>query len=175
MAAARHPRLRRVVRLAQLERVQRCKGLGWPLPLQAAVLNEAHTHLVVSDEMDESMNRHATRTYLFDMTDLDKPVALPPYDAKTMACDHNEYVVGNFLYQANYSAGLRILDISQIAAGTLKEVGFFDTMPSSDNNAMYGAWTSYPFFKSGIVLTRTQDSGLYITKVQPGTLQTAGE
>jgi hypothetical protein len=40
-------------------------------------------------------------TYLFDMTDLDKPVALPPYDAKTNACDHNEYVVGTFLHQAN--------------------------------------------------------------------------
>jgi choice-of-anchor B domain-containing protein len=137
--------------------------------------NEAHTHLMLSDEMDEEQNGHATRTYLFDMTDLDKPVALAPYDAKTMACDHNEYVVGNFLYQANYSAGLRILDITQIATGKLKEVGFFDTMPSSDSNAMYGAWTSYPFFKSGIVLTQTQDSGLYITKVQPGTLKTAGE
>ncbi|HET8936234.1 MAG TPA: choice-of-anchor B family protein [Polyangiales bacterium] len=137
--------------------------------------NEAHTHLAVSDEMDEEQNGHATRTYLFDMTDLDNPVALPPYDAKTMACDHNEYVVGNFLYQANYSAGLRILDISQIATGKLKEVGFFDTLPNSDSNAMYGAWTSFPFFKSGIVLTQTQDSGLYITKVQAGTLKTAGE
>jgi choice-of-anchor B domain-containing protein len=136
--------------------------------------NEAHTHLALGDELDEEQNGHATRTYLFDMSDLDKPVALAPFDAKTNACDHHEYVVGNFLYQANYSAGLRILDISQIATSKLTEVAFVDTLPTSDSNQMFGAWTAYPFFKSGIVVTQTMDAGLFITRVQPGALKIAG-
>jgi len=128
--------------------------------------NEAHTHMAVGDELDEGRGGHPTRTYLFDMTDLDKPVPLPPYEAKTKATDHNYYIVGNHLYQANYSAGLRILDVSQIAAGKLSEVGFFDTMPSSDTSSLYGAWTAYPFFKSGIVLVQTMESGLFVLEQQ---------
>lgn len=134
--------------------------------------NDAHTHIALGDELDEGRNRSPTRTFIMDMTDLDKPVPVAQYDAKTMATDHNEYVVGNFLYQANYAAGLRILDISQMPEGKLREVAYFDTMPNSDGSEMYGAWTAYPFFKSGIVLVQTQDSGLYILKPQPGALTT---
>jgi choice-of-anchor B domain-containing protein len=134
--------------------------------------NKAHTHIAMGDEEDEETNRHATRTYIIDMTDLDKPVPLAQYDAKTMACDHNEFIVGDFLYQANYAAGLHILDVSQMPQGKLREVAFFDTLPNSDTNQMYGAWTAYPFFKSGIVLVQTMDSGLYILKPQPSALTT---
>jgi choice-of-anchor B domain-containing protein len=137
------------------------------------VFNEAHTHMAVSDEMDEGKTGGPTRTYLFDMTDLDKPVELPPYEAKTKATDHNEYIVGNYLYQANYSAGLRVLDVSQLPAGKLTEVAFFDSMPNSDSNSMYGAWTAYPYFKSGIVLMQTMESGLFV--LMPQRNATAGK
>jgi choice-of-anchor B domain-containing protein len=124
--------------------------------------NEAQTHIILSDELDEQQDRHATRTYMFDMTHLAKPVAMPHYEATTKATDHNAYILGNFAYQANYTAGLHVLDVSQLPAGKLKEVGFFDTLPSSDANEMRGAWTAFPYFKSGIVIMHTTESGMFI-------------
>jgi choice-of-anchor B domain-containing protein len=129
--------------------------------------NDAHTHIILQDELDEDSNQHPTRTYMFDLTDLDKPVALPPYEAKTMATDHNAYIVGNFAYQANYSAGLHVLDISGLAQGKLTQVGAFDTMPNADDSNMRGAWTAFPFFKSGIVIMHTTESGMFVLKAQP--------
>jgi choice-of-anchor B domain-containing protein len=103
----------------------------------------------------------ATTTYLFDMTSLAKPVALPPYKAATKATDHNTYILGSLAYQASYLAGIRVLDVSNFATG-LKEVGFFDSSPNEDTADMDGAWTAYPYYKSGIVAMNTIDSGLYV-------------
>jgi choice-of-anchor B domain-containing protein len=132
--------------------------------------NDAHTHIILQDEIDESRGSHPTRTYMFDMTSLAKPVALKPYEAETNATDHNAYIVGNYAYQANYTAGLHILDISGLPMGQLKQVGMFDTMPNADDANMRGAWTAYPFFKSGIVIMQTTESGLFILKPQPSIL-----
>gem|GEM_PF-1599931 len=134
--------------------------------------NDAHTHIILQDEVDESRGGHNTRTYMFDMTDLDKPVALPPYEAETSATDHNAYIVGNFAYQANYTAGLHVLDISGLPQGQLKQVGSFDTMPNADDSNMRGAWTAFPFFKSGIVIMHTTESGMFVLKAQPSILGT---
>ena len=135
--------------------------------------NDAHTHIIVQDEVDESRGGHNTRTYMFDLTDLDKPVALPPYEAETSATDHNAYIVGNLAYQANYTAGLHVLDISGLPQGTLKQVGDFDTMPNADDANMRGAWTAFPFFKSGIVIMHTTESGMFVLKPQPSILAQA--
>ena len=132
--------------------------------------NDAHTHIILQDEVDESRSGHNTRTYMFDMTDLDKPVALPPYEAETSATDHNAYIVGNFAYQANYTAGLHVLDISGLPQGQLKQVGSFDTMPNADDAEMRGAWTAFPFFNSGIVIMHTTESGTFVLKAQPSIL-----
>jgi choice-of-anchor B domain-containing protein len=137
--------------------------------------NDAHTHIILQDEMDEARGRHASRTYMFDMTDLDKPVALPHYEAETNATDHNSYIVGNFAYQAMYTAGLHVLDISQLPMGKLEQVGMFDTMPNADDSNMRGAWTAYPFFKSGVVVMHTTESGLFILKPQPSILGVGGD
>jgi len=125
--------------------------------------------LILSDELDESRNGHATRTYLFDVTDLEKPVALPPYDAKTKSIDHNLFVRGKYAYQANYTAGLRILDTSGLATGgTLKEVAFFDTFPTMDAAQLRGSWTAFPYLKSGAVLMNGTEGGLFILAPQAG-------
>jgi choice-of-anchor B domain-containing protein len=133
-------------------------------------LTDDHKYMILSDELDESRGRHPTRTYMFDVTDLDDPKPLGTYDAKTMATDHNLSVMGNFVYQANYEAGFHMLDVRQVATGKLTEVAFFDTLPSSDTSTMRGAWTSYPFFKSGIVIMQTTESGMFIMKPQPSIL-----
>merc|ERR1719422_1116339 len=81
--------------------------------------------------------------------ELDEPVFLPAYVAATPAIDHNLYVKGDYMYQANYRAGLRILKINEDR--TLNEVGFFDVWPESDSASFNGAWSVYPYFPSGTI------------------------
>ena len=131
---------------------------------------EDKAYMLLQDELDESRKGNATRTYLFNMTDLDKPVVMPPYTAPTKSIDHNVYILGSYAYQASYTAGLRVLDVRAVAAGKLTEVGSFDTSPSVDAAEMRGAWTAFPYFKSGIVIMQTTDTGLYILSPQRAAL-----
>ncbi|MDX1673070.1 MAG: choice-of-anchor B family protein [Balneolaceae bacterium] len=125
-------------------------------------LTEDHRYFILGDEFDERQNQHGTRTYIFDVTDLDNPVLLNTYTAGTGSIDHNLYVKGDLLYQSNYTSGLRILDISDIASGTLTEVGFFDTYPSDDDAKFDGSWSNYPYFESGLIIVSDMSNGLFI-------------
>ena len=130
-------------------------------------LTDDHSHLVLSDELDEQRNGNPTRTFLFDVTDLDKPTALGTYDAKTKSIDHNLFIRDDFVYQANYEAGLHILDASKAPMGMLSEVAFFDTFPTLDAAELKGAWTAYPYFPSGIVVMNGTEGGVFVLRPQP--------
>jgi choice-of-anchor B domain-containing protein len=133
-------------------------------------LTEDHTHLLLDDELDERNVAAVTntRTLIWDVQDLDNPDYFADYIGPTTAIDHNQYVVGDYSYQANYRSGLRILDISDIANGNLTEVGFFDIYPSSDSASFNGAWSVYPFFESGNVVVSGIEQGLFILRPQLG-------
>lgn len=120
------------------------------------------TTLIMDDELDEMRSANNTRTFIWDVTDLDKPRKIGYYDAKTKSVDHNQFIKGQYDYQANYTAGLRILDVSKAAMGTLTEVGFFDILPNVDAASFRGAWTAYPFFESGTVLLNGTEGGVFI-------------
>jgi choice-of-anchor B domain-containing protein len=124
-------------------------------------LTEDHKYLILGDEYDEIRNGDDTRTYMFDVTDLDSPKYIGAYTATTSAVDHNMYIADGLAYQANYEAGLRILDLAKIATGELTEIGYFDNIPSSDSASFEGAWAVYPFFPSGTVVFNGID-GFYI-------------
>lgn len=67
------------------------------------------------------------------------------------------------MYQANYVAGLRVLDIRDAANPV--EVGYFDTMPFGvDKPGFAGAWTAYPFHESGVVTVTSMSEGLFILR-----------
>ncbi len=69
-----------------------------------------------------------------------------------------------FLYQANYTIGLRILDLADVADGSLSEVAFFDTHPESDRGVFEGAWSVYPFFDSCTVIVSDIERGLFVLR-----------
>jgi hypothetical protein len=70
------------------------------------------------------------------------------------------------MYQANYRSGLRILDISN--PENPREVGFFKTAPYYDNGPGYnGAWSVYPYFKSGSIVVNSIEQGLFVVKHRP--------
>jgi len=115
--------------------------------------------VLFGDEGDELDNKHNTRTYIVDVSDLDAPVFTATYTGPLPVIDHNEYVVGNVLYEANYTAGLRLLDLTGVAMGELCELGYIDLHPADNDRTFEGAWNVYPFFASGTVLVST-DAGL---------------
>ncbi len=127
-----------------------------------AWLDETHRYLFVNDELDERILGYNTSTLVFDVTDLDNPVYLYDFENTTSSIDHNHYVHGNRIYQANYTAGLRILEFSDLATNTLVEVGYFDTYPESEEADFYGAWSVYPFFESGTIVVSDIDRGLFV-------------
>ena len=84
----------------------------------------------------------------------------------TKAIDHNQYVYGNYAYQSNYRAGLRIMETQGVFRGNLTEVGLFDIFPADDNRGFNGTWANYPFFESGTVVVNTIEgsNGMFVLR-----------
>lgn len=131
-------------------------------------LTEDQRYYLLDDELDESRNGHNTHTYIWDMLDVDNPVLIGTYSSSTLNIDHNLYVKGNYIYQANYRAGLRILDLANVSAGSLTEVAYFDVYPANDNANFNGAWSSYPYFDSGVVILSGIEQGLFVLQPNLG-------
>jgi len=128
-------------------------------------LTEDHSRFIFNDELDEYQGVVSkTRTHVFDVTNLNDPVYSGFHDGRTAAIDHNLYVHGDLVYQANYRAGLNILKIVDIDNVKFEEAGYFDIYPTSDSMKFNGAWSNYPYFPSGIVVVSGIESGLFVLK-----------
>ncbi len=127
-------------------------------------LSDDGRYFYLNDELDEvSGNVNRTRTMIFDVSDLDDPVLVNQYLGETSATDHNLYVRGRYLYESNYIAGLRVLDIADPERPV--EVGYFDTVTGSPNAPGFlGSWSNYPFFSSGIVVVTSIREGLFVVR-----------
>ena len=125
-------------------------------------LTDDARYFLVNDEIDEIDFGHNTRTYVFDVSDLDAPQLHMTYTAAVAATDHNLYVKGRYAYLSNYLSGLRILDLAQIDGGTITEAAYFDTHPESNASGTSGAWSIYPYFASGTVILSDISNGLFV-------------
>ena len=121
-------------------------------------------YFILGDETDELSFGNNTRTIVFDFTDLDNPSFKMDYFGPTTAIDHNGYVKGNKYYQASYTAGLRVIDISGIDGNTMTETDYFDTHPENNNTSFNGAWSVYPYFASGNIIVSDIERGLFILR-----------
>ncbi len=127
-------------------------------------LTEDHEQFILNDELDELFFGNNTRTYVWDLEDLEAPEVIGIHEADTAATTHNDYVVGDRVYQANYRAGLQVLDLTNVADGELEEVASFDTYPPDDEAGFgHGSWSNYPFFDNGIVLVHGYE-GLFVLR-----------
>lgn len=144
-------------------------------------LTEDHSYLLLGDEEDELFGLSdpqnpdlpdTARTYIFDVRDLDHPQLIGTFDSPAASIDHNLFIKGNRVYQAHYTAGIRVLDSSDVANGNLSEVAHMDTEPRLPNNHMnhninifVGPWGVYPFFDSGSIIASDGLNGLIISKL----------
>lgn len=125
---------------------------------------EDHKYFYLDDEGDETSGvALKTRTLVWDLSDLENPRLAKEHLGVEAASDHNLYIVGDYMYQANYRSGLRILSIKD--RENPREVAYFDTAPYTDNNAGFnGAWSVYPFFKSGVIIVNSIEQGLFLIR-----------
>jgi choice-of-anchor B domain-containing protein len=134
-------------------------------------LTEDQSYFLVNDEADETTHDINTRTVVLDVTDLENPTLHTEHYHDTRSITHNNYVVGDLVYQSNYTSGLRVLDTTPLydtEDPALEEVGFFDTFPAHGEPTFDGTWSNYPFFESGTIAVSGIDEGLFLLQLADG-------
>ena len=125
---------------------------------------EDFRYFILGDELDERNFGINTRNIIFDFSDLDNPIFHMDYYGPTAAIDHNGYVKEELLYLSNYTAGVRMIDLANIASGSISEMGFFDTYPENNATSFNGVWNVYPFFPSGNIIVSDIDNGFFVIR-----------
>jgi len=119
-------------------------------------LSESQRYIMVDDELDEIYETYDTTkktvTYIFDVSSLTNPLQIKQFQSPVVSIDHNQYVQGDYVFQANYASGVRIWNgmSGNMEDPTWKPtlVGYFDVHPTEDVAEFYGSWSVYPFFQS---------------------------
>lgn len=132
-----------------------------------AWLTEDHRVLFLNDELDELRDGHNTRTYMIDVSDLDNPRFMGYVQHDTPAIDHNLYIRGNRMYQANYLAGLQVFDVSDATPSGVERIGFFDTTPNLTEKEFQGTWSVYPWLTDGKVILSDIEQGMFVVELDP--------
>lgn len=137
-------------------------------------LSEDQQFFFMDDELDElrADDPIQTRTRVWDVSDLDNPLYLGYHEGEEFTIDHNLYVKGDLIFQANYTSGMRVLQINDAATLDFEEVAFIDTYGADNNISFNGAWSVFPYFDSGTVIISDRQNGLFIVSVvpEPGSL-----
>ena len=79
----------------------------------------------------------------------------------TTSIVHNIETYGNYAIIAHYTAGVRVLNISNPDAP--QEVAWYDTNPSNNSVSYYFCWGFY-IFSSGKIIASDRQTGLYVLK-----------
>ena len=130
-------------------------------------LTEDHKYFFMNDELDERLAHTNTRTYVWDIEDLDAPSMIGYYEHNTVSVDHNLYVKNDLLYQANYTSGLRILDIQNPVPENISTLGYFDTTPNDSQPVFAGLWSVFPYLSDDKVIVSDINNGLFILRYAP--------
>jgi choice-of-anchor B domain-containing protein len=129
-------------------------------------LTEDRKHLFVNDETDT-----VNETVIFDVEDLSNPEIAGTYNSGIGATDHNLYLLGDFVFEADYRGGARIFCASD--PHNPVQVGWFDTYPENDGAGYQGAWSVYPYLPSGVLLISDINRGLFVVDVTQALTQGA--
>jgi choice-of-anchor B domain-containing protein len=113
----------------------------------------------------ESTARTPQGVEVFDLVDLTDPQHIGFFENPAQSTQHNLYEgIDGFVYQSNYSSGLRMYDASGVSDGILEEVGYFDVYPPDDDPGFgFGTWSNYPFFDSGVIAVHGYQ-GLFLVR-----------
>lgn len=125
-------------------------------------LSENKQYFFLNDELDNN-----PQTRIIDVSDLSAPTSHGGFSASSggPAIDHNLYVRGSLIFEANYRSGLHVFDATNPLWPV--EIAFFDTYPADNNANFNGLWDCDPFLPSGVILGSDIEKGLFVWSVGP--------
>ncbi len=134
-----------------------------PAYIHQGWLTPDHRYFYQDDESDVIAGTvPTTRTLVWDLEDVEEPVLAKEFMGSMPASAHNLYIKDGYAFQANYRYGLHVLDITD--PENPREAGYFDTSPYQEGPGFSGAWSTYPFFKSGTVIVTSLQEGFFLLK-----------
>ena len=113
----------------------------------------ARSRLYICDEQNGQTLR------IFDISNETSPVLVNEMTSNPQAIVHNPRVLGNDLWLANYTEGIRALDITDPTHPA--EWGYADSWPGA-SGGYEGVWEVYPYFPSGTIIASDITGGLYV-------------
>ncbi|HLF15118.1 MAG TPA: choice-of-anchor B family protein, partial [Bacteroidota bacterium] len=95
--------------------------------------------------------------------DLSSPPVFPKvaeYVGSPTAIVHNVFVKETLAIMSYYTAGIRVVDISDPENPV--ELGGYDTRPADESASYTGAWSVYPYFPSGKIIIGDMGDGMFV-------------
>jgi len=130
-----------------------------PMPHNCALTSDRR-YLFTTDEILNPVGR----LKIWDVQNLNNPVLMTTwYPAGADSSNvHNVEIYGNLAVICHYTAGIRILDITNPV--TPVEIAFYDTYPQNNGNTWNGAKGIY-MLPSGKILANDKQTGFYCVKL----------
>jgi choice-of-anchor B domain-containing protein len=128
-------------------------------------LSEDRRYVYLDDEFDETNLGLPMTTHVIDVQNLSAPVQVATFTDNTTCIDHNQYVMGNRLFQSNYRCGLRVWDLANPTSPT--QIAWFDTYPDNNGANYNSLWDNYPYLPNHVVLGTDIEQGLFIWCADP--------
>ncbi len=120
-------------------------------------ITEDHRYIMTTDEIGTTPKT----LKIWDRADLQNITKVVDYTPVPGEIIHNVHRKGTLAIIAWYTAGTRIIDVSNPREPA--EVGYFDTFEGAA--AQYnGNWETYPYFPSGKIIASDMQNGLYVFK-----------
>lgn len=96
---------------------------------------------------------------VWDISDRENITKVADWTPAPRSIIHNVRIVDNLAYISWYTAGTRIVDISDPARPV--QIAYFNAA-SNPAGAFSGNWEIYPYFKSGKLIASYMENGLYV-------------
>ncbi|MEM6672442.1 MAG: choice-of-anchor B family protein [Planctomycetota bacterium] len=129
-------------------------------------LSADRTRFYLGDELDQNRDIDLTVTRVFDVSDPGAASYIGEFTNGIRAVNHNMYERDGYLFQANYTSGVRVLDIDA-GPDAPPEIAHFDSAPDASGSTFNGLWSCYPNLPSGIVLGSDRERGLFVWSFDP--------
>lgn len=133
-------------------------------------LSEDLKYFYVDDELDEQNLGSVQKTFIFDVSDPANAFLVGNFTRNEGNIDHNLYIKNGFIFETNYTRGLRIYDASDSPTSPAF-VGFFDTYPDSNGTTFNGSWSNYPYFTGNKVMISDIDRGFFLVDVSQAVMR----
>jgi hypothetical protein len=109
----------------------------------------------------DEINGNPRTLKIWDISNLNNVIFLSSWQPGgiTTSIIHNVELYGHYIFAAHYTAGLRVVDVSN--PNDPKEAAYYDTYPQNNGFTYDGCWGTY-VFPSEKIICSDRSTGLYV-------------